>query len=85
MVKKCIVCNEEAIYKIKDTSDFYCQDCAEENFADLSMLLKLEEEAIKLKEFLKERMSDLSKNEEELDEMVTINEKTSEEKDAQND
>tara|TARA_Y100000310_G_C20365456_1_gene660949 strand:+ start:287 stop:490 length:204 start_codon:yes stop_codon:yes gene_type:complete len=55
MVKKCIVCEQEAIYKIKDTSDFYCQECAEENFADLTMLLTLKEEAERLKEYLNEQ------------------------------
>lgn len=53
MGKKCIICNAEAIYKIKDTSDYYCQDCAQENFADLTLLVKVEEEAQRLKEFLK--------------------------------
>jgi hypothetical protein len=67
MVKKCIVCGEEATYKIKDTSDYYCQECAEENFADLSMLIKLEEEAQKLKMFLKEKLEEISRSERELD------------------
>jgi hypothetical protein len=74
MVKKCIICDEEAILKIKDTSDYYCQECAEENFADLSMLIKVEEEAQKLKLFLKEKIGDLIKDEEELDQMIKINE-----------
>ena len=87
MVKKCIVCNEEAEFKIKDTSDYYCKGCAEENFADLTMLVTLEEEAQRLKEYLQEKMDDLSEREEELDQMITINEKPSkkEEKDVQND
>ena len=75
MVKKCIICEAEAVYKIKDNSDFYCQECAEENFADLTMLVKVEEEAQRLKEFLKEKMDDLVKNEEELDKMIIIKEK----------
>lgn len=58
MAKKCIICNEEAVYKIKDTPDYYCQECAEENFADLSMLIKVEEEAQRLKQFLKEKLED---------------------------
>ena len=52
MTKKCIVCNSEAVYKIKDTSDYYCADCAQENFADLNLLVKVEEEAQQLKRFL---------------------------------
>ena len=51
MVKKCMICGEEAIYKIKDTPDYYCPECAEENFSDLDMLVKVEEEAQKLKNF----------------------------------
>ena len=49
MTKKCTICEAPALYHIKDTSDFYCQSCAEENFADLSVLVKVEEEH-KLKE-----------------------------------
>jgi len=57
MGKKCIICNEEAIYKIKDTSDYYCQDCAEENFADTSILIKVEEEALRLKEYIEQKLN----------------------------
>jgi hypothetical protein len=39
---KCMICAEEAKYRIKGTSDFYCEDCAQENFSDLSVLEKLE-------------------------------------------
>ena len=53
----------------------YCQECAEENFSDLDLLVKVEEEAQRLKEFLKEKMDDLVKNEEELDKMIIIKEK----------
>lgn len=54
MGKKCIICNAEATHKIKDTSDYYCQECAQENFADLTLLVKLEE-AQRLKEFLEQK------------------------------
>lgn len=47
MPKKCMICNKEAVYAIKDTSDYYCQDCAEESFADLSCLTKLEDDSSK--------------------------------------
>ena len=58
MTKKAIICNEEeAIYKIKDTSDYYCQDCAEENFADTSILLKVEEEAQRLNEYVEQKLN----------------------------
>ncbi len=49
MVKRCIICNEEAEFKIKDNNEFYCQECAQEHFADLSLLQKIEEEAMALK------------------------------------
>ncbi len=52
MVKKCDDCSELAEFKIKDTSDFYCKECADENFADLTMLVKVEEQAQKLNLFL---------------------------------
>ncbi|MEW5896567.1 MAG: hypothetical protein AB1668_02650 [Nanoarchaeota archaeon] len=54
MSKKCLVCDAEAVYKIKDTSDFYCENCAQENFADISLLVKVEEEAQQLKNYLTE-------------------------------
>ena len=62
MGKKCIICNKEAVYMIKGTTDYYCEECAEENFGDVSLLLKVEEEAQKLKEFIKEKM-DVSEDE----------------------
>tara|TARA_Y100000310_G_C20650620_1_gene799219 strand:+ start:734 stop:982 length:249 start_codon:yes stop_codon:yes gene_type:complete len=76
MVKKCIVCSEEAEFKIKDTSDYYCKPCAEENFADLTMLVTMEEEAQRLKEYLKEKMEDLTKSDEELDQIIQVNEES---------
>jgi hypothetical protein len=70
-----MICGEEAIYKIKDTPDYYCPECAEENFSDLDMLVKVEEEAQKLKNFLKEKMEDIVHTEEELDKMIVMKEK----------
>jgi len=55
MTKHCIICNDPATFKIKDTPDYYCQNCAEENFADLTVLVSVEEEAQKLKVYLKEK------------------------------
>jgi hypothetical protein len=56
MAKKCIICGEGAEFKIKDSNEFYCADCAKEHFSDISFLVKVEEEAQKLKEVIKERM-----------------------------
>ncbi len=41
MPKKCIICEDEAEYGIRGTSDYYCKKCAKENFADLGLLEKL--------------------------------------------
>jgi hypothetical protein len=73
MGKRCIICNEEAGYKIKDTSDYYCQECAEENFNDLSLLVTMEEEAKRLKEYLKERIEELAASEKELEKKLSPN------------
>ena len=56
MPKKCIICEKPATFKIKNTLDFYCSICADENFADLTMLLKLEEEAKLLKKVIDEKL-----------------------------
>jgi hypothetical protein len=45
MPKKCIICGGEAKYLIKGTSDYYCAECAEESFSDLSLLQTVEEKA----------------------------------------
>ena len=55
MNKHCIICNQNAVYQIKDTSDYYCDECAQESFADLSLLVKVEEQAQKLKQFIEDR------------------------------
>jgi len=58
MAKKCIICGEEAKYRIKDSNDFYCEECAEENFDDVSVLQKVEEQAVKLKAMIDEKISE---------------------------
>ena len=63
MAKKCVECDEEAKYKIKDSSEYYCQPCAEEHFGDLDLLVVLEDEAQKLKNFVNKKI--LSPQEEE--------------------
>lgn len=85
MTKKCIICDKEAVYKIKDTPDYYCQECAEDSFSDLNVLVKIEEEARKLKAFLKEKMDDLVQKEDELDKILVVKEKKTEKEDAQDD
>jgi len=57
MVKKCIICDGEARFRIKDSNEFYCEECAQENFADLSLLQKMEKEAKVLKGLIKEKIN----------------------------
>lgn len=54
MPKKCTICGAEARFNIKDTSEYYCQDCAEEQFDDISALVKVEEQAKKIKKMIEE-------------------------------
>jgi len=42
-MKKCVVCDEFAEFLIKGTNDTYCKGCAEDSFADISYLEKLEQ------------------------------------------
>ena len=63
MAKKCIICSEEAVFTIKDTSDYYCEDCADEQFADVSMLIKIEEQARKLKEVINQKQEEMEDTE----------------------
>ena len=43
MPKRCIICEKEAIYSIKGSSEYYCEECASEHFNDLSYLQKIDE------------------------------------------
>jgi hypothetical protein len=58
MGKKCIICEDEAKYLIKDTSDYYCEECANESFGDLSVLVSVEEQAKKIKKLLEEKIKE---------------------------
>lgn len=58
MAKKCIICESEAKYKIKDGNEFYCQECAEESFADLSLLQEVEIEAQIIKKLVDEKIDE---------------------------
>ena len=59
MGKKCIICEEEAQFCIKNTSDFYCYECAQENFSDIALLEKLQKEANALKNYLDNKVEDV--------------------------
>ncbi|MEA3430966.1 MAG: hypothetical protein U9R08_06865 [Nanoarchaeota archaeon] len=54
MVKKCMICGEEGKFCIKGSNECYCEECANENFNDLSYLQRVEEQAAALKEAIKE-------------------------------
>ncbi len=54
MAKKCIMCGEPATYKIKDSSEFYCEECAHMQFGDIAMLVKVQDDAKKLKKYIDE-------------------------------
>ncbi len=63
MAKKCIICDDPAEYKIKDSLDYYCKECAGEHFSDLSILIEVEEDAKRLQQFLHQRIDCMKLNE----------------------
>jgi len=42
-MKKCVLCTNKAVFAVKDSSEFYCEECALENFSDIDVLTRLEE------------------------------------------
>lgn len=46
-LKRCLICEKEARFAIKNTKDYYCEECAEDQFGDISYLVKIEEAAQK--------------------------------------
>ena len=55
MGKKCIICGEEAMYNIKNSSEFYCEDCAKEHFSDISVLVSVEKQAKAIKKMIENK------------------------------
>lgn len=46
MAKKCIICNAEATFCVKGSSDTcYCHDCATDQFGDVTYLISVQEQA----------------------------------------
>ena len=43
MSKRCLICEQQAKYAIKSTKDYYCEECAQDQFGDISYLVKIEE------------------------------------------
>jgi hypothetical protein len=63
MKKVCVICQvKEAILCIKGTNECYCYDCAIESFGDINLLVKIEDGAKRLHDFIEKKLS-----EEELD------------------
>jgi len=60
MGKKCIICGKPAEYCIKGSSEFYCKECAEENFSDIELLQTIEEQARIIKQLIKEKEGNLN-------------------------
>jgi hypothetical protein len=42
MSKRCLICEQEATYAIKNTKDYYCKECAQDQFGDISYLVSIE-------------------------------------------
>lgn len=63
MPKKCIICGESAKYAIKGTSDFYCEECAEDSFSDITLLEKVEDR--KLDDDAEEELEEAEEGEEQ--------------------
>jgi hypothetical protein len=57
-MKKCIVCGNVATLCVKDCSECYCDECADECFSDISLLQKVEDQAVKLKNMIDEASED---------------------------
>jgi hypothetical protein len=78
MVKKCVDCSVEAKFRIKDTSEYYCEDCADEHFADLAMLIKVEEEITHFKKFLDDKLNENLDNHDTINKIDDSNEASNE-------
>lgn len=57
MAKKCVICGSKAELCVKDSSEYYCSSCAEDSFSDVKMLVKIEEDAARLKNFVDDRLT----------------------------
>ena len=67
MAKKCLICDDEATYCIKGTFDFYCEPCAIEQFGDVAVLVRVEEEAKRLKDMIDKSIQSDNEHQEDQD------------------
>jgi hypothetical protein len=58
MGKKCTICGKDAKYNIKDSSEYYCEECALESFDDISALVRVEEQAKRIKKLVEEHAAE---------------------------
>lgn len=66
MQKKCTLCGDPAQYAIKGSTEFYCEECALENFGDLSYLITVEQQALELKKFVDKQINSVSEDLEDI-------------------
>ncbi len=68
MPKKCILCEKEAEYCIKGSSETYCKECAVEQFQDVDYLQKIEEQSKKVVSLVGDAMEEGVSDDEEMSE-----------------
>ena len=59
MGKKCILCTSAADYSVKDSSEYYCTNCALENFSDVGVLQEIENDSSRLSRMVEETIPDM--------------------------
>jgi hypothetical protein len=52
MPKKCIICGVDARFHIKGSSEYYCEECARDNFSDLELLQPVDDQARQIKDMI---------------------------------
>ena len=68
MPKKCILCEKEAEYGIKGSSETYCKECAVEQFQDVDYLQKIEEPSKKVMNLINDSVEEGVSDDEEMSE-----------------
>ncbi len=65
-MKKCLICDDGASFAIKDSKDYYCKECAEEQFGDISYLVSIEDNENKEKRVEDSEVVEENNNSEEV-------------------
>ena len=68
MPRKCILCEKEAEYGIKGSSETYCKECAVEQFQDVDYLQKIEEPSKKVMNLINDSVEEGVSDDEEMSE-----------------